>query len=143
MKKICLILIVGLFGLTSCGTGPQTIEYGKTECSFCKMTIMDKQFGCQIVNTKGKPFNFDDVSCLIGYLGSTKQEEIGAIYVPEYTGMNELLPAAEMHYVTSEMLHSPMAGNTAAFSHEDSAQHYADKLKGSMVKWENLISKNE
>ena len=143
MKKKSWMLIIGLFGLTGCNTGPQPIEYGKAECSFCKMTIMDKQFGCQVINTKGKPFSFDDVSCLVSYLVTAVPEDIGAIYVPDYTGMNELLPAAEMHYVKSEALHSPMAGNTAAFSHEDSAEHYAGKLQGSMVKWENLINKNE
>jgi parallel beta-helix repeat protein len=140
MKNIFWFLIIGLFGLTGCSTGPQPIEYGKAECSFCKMTIMDKQFGCQVVNTKGKPFNFDDISCLLSSLGTTRPEEIGAIYVPDYSGTN-LLPAADMHYVKSEELHSPMAGNTAAFSLEDSAQHYAGKLNGSMVAWKNLISK--
>jgi hypothetical protein len=57
--------------------------------------------------------------------------------------MNELLPAADMHFLKSDRLHSPMAGNTAAFSGRDSAQHYADMLKGSMVTWENLNSRDE
>jgi len=140
---IRLILLWMVAALVACSSGPKPIDYGKEECVFCKMTIMDKQFGCQVVNTKGKAFNFDDVSCLLSYLGTTKPEEIGAIYVPDYTGLNELLPAAEMHFVKSELLHSPMAGNMAAFSGKDSAQHYAGNLKGTMVTWENLISKDE
>lgn len=140
MRMIILWMVAGL---VACSTGPKPIDYGKEECVFCKMTIMDKQFGCQVVNTKGKPFNFDDLICLLSYLGTSRQEDIGTIYVPDYAGMNELLPAAEMHFVKSELLHSPMAGNTAAFSGKDSAQYYAGKLKGTLVTLEYLTSRDE
>jgi copper chaperone NosL len=132
-------------GLFACSSGPKPIDYGKEECAFCKMTIMDKQFGCQVVNTKGKHYNFDDLSCLVGYLDTEiiSKADIGAIYVPDYTGNHELMPGANMHFVGSEMLHSPMAGNVAAFVSKDSAQKYAGALPGKLVTWENIIKKNE
>jgi copper chaperone NosL len=145
MMTIRLILLLMMAGLFGCSAGPKPIDYGKEECAFCKMTIMDKQFGCQVVNTKGKHFNFDDLSCLVGYLLTDiiSADDIGAIYVPDYTGSHELIQGDRMHFVESEMLHSPMAGNIAAFSNKDSAQHYAASLKGKLVILENIMKKNE
>ncbi len=141
MRTANLIICVLAVGLASCVSGPKPIGFGKEECVFCKMTIMDKQFGCQVVNTKGKHFNFDDLSCLIGYLDTDiiPAGEIGAIYVPDYTGNHPLLPAEGLFYVESEALHSPMAGNMAAFSGKDSAQRYAASLQGKMVTWQSII----
>lgn len=145
MRSLIFFLLLIMMGLYACSSGPRPIEYGKEECVFCKMTIMDKQFGCQIVNTKGKHFNFDDLSCLVGYLVSDiiSHEDVGAIYVSDYNGSHELIQGAKMHFVESEMLHSPMAGNIAAFSNKDSAQHYAAFLKGKLVILENIMNKNE
>lgn len=140
MKKVFWILIVGLFGITGCSTGPQPIEYGKAECSFCKMTIMDKRFGCQVVNTKGKPYHFDDLSCLTGYLDADilTPSDIAGIYVPDYLGKNELLKAEKLFFVASEKFRSPMAGNVAAFANKDSANSYATKMNGILVDWDGL-----
>lgn len=145
MMTIRLILLLMMAGLFGCSAGPKSIDYGKEECAFCKMTIMDKQFGCQVVNTKGKHFNFDDLSCLAGFLVTDiiSPEDIGGIYVPDYTGSHELIEGARMYFVESERLHSPMAGNIAAFSIKDSAQHYAASLNGKLAILENIIKKNE
>jgi copper chaperone NosL len=140
MKKIFWTLIIGLFGLSGCSSDPQPIEYGKAECSFCKMIIMDKRFGCQVVNTKGKPFHFDDLSCLTGYLDTDiiSKTDIAGIYVPDYLGNNELTEAEKLSYVASELFRSPMAGNVAAFTNKDSAKSYASKMNGTIADWERI-----
>ena len=142
MKQIFWILIIGLFGLAGCHTGPQPIEYGKAECSFCKMTIMDKRFGCQIVNTKGKAFHFDDLSCLVGYLDTDiiSAADIAGIYVPDYLGTNELLEAEKLFYVASELFRSPMAGNVAAFANKDSASQYVTRMNGNLMDWKQVTT---
>lgn len=145
MQTLRLLVLMIMTGLYACSSGPKPIGYGKEECVFCKMTIMDKQFGCQIVNTKGKHYNFDDLSCLLGYLQTDiiQEKDIGAIYVPDYCGSHELFPAKGMFYVGSEMLRSPMAGNVAAFTNKDSAMHYNGLLQGKMQNWENIRKTNE
>jgi copper chaperone NosL len=141
MKLLFLLIPIWL----SCSKGPKAIDYGRDECTFCKMTIMDKRFGCQIVNTKGKHFNFDDLSCMIGYLetGVIARPDIGVMYVPDYLAENNLLPAEGLFYVASEKLHSPMAGNVAAFSIADSAAKYAESLPGQLTTWDKIIKSNE
>ena len=145
MKSGFKILLLLFPVWMSCSKGPRPIEYGKDECTFCKMTVMDKRFGCQVVNTKGKHFNFDDLSCMTGYLetGVLAAADIGGMYVPDYLGSHELLPAESLHYVSSEMFRSPMAGNIAAFSNADSASKYAGSLSGELVAWEKILKTNE
>jgi copper chaperone NosL len=145
MKNPGFVLLIMIMGLFACSSGPKPMEYGKEECAFCKMTIMEKQFGCQVVNKKGKHFNFDDLSCLVGYLDTDiiASADIGAVYVPDYTAANELLPAAGMYFVASDNLHSPMAGNVAAFSSKDSALKYEASLPGKLVNMESILKVNE
>ncbi len=130
--------------LISCSKGPRPIAYGKEECTFCKMTIMDKRFGCQIMNTKGKAYSFDDLSCLVGYMQTDiiQQTNIAGIYVPDYLGDNSLHLANALQFVASEKFRSPMAGNIAAFTNADSAREYAQKMNGKKVAW-NQILKDE
>jgi copper chaperone NosL len=145
MKYINILLFFFSISFFSCSKGPKPIVYGKDECAFCKMTVMDKRFGCQIVNSKGKHFNFDDLSCLAGYLetGVIAGDQIGGTYIPDYTGSDALLPAENMFYVSSEQLHSPMAGNIAAFSSKDSAIKYSQSLAGELVTWEQIVKDND
>lgn len=140
MKKLGNIIILLLPVMVSCSKGPKPINYGSEECVFCKMTILDRHFACQLVNTKTKAYNFDDITCLLGFLqaGSLAEKDIAGLYVADYTGKNDLMPAEKMFYVESEAFHSPMSGNTAAFTHQDSALAYVEKLKGRAVQWKQL-----
>ena len=142
MKNFHLILIIIATVLSGCSKGPKPIAYGEAECTFCKMTIRDKRFGSQIVNTKGKPFSFDDLSCMVGYLKTEiiSQKDMEGMYVPDYLGTNTLLPAESMHFVASETLRSPMGGNIAGFSVADSAKAYAEKLNGKLVTWNDIVT---
>lgn len=145
MITIRLILLCMVTGLFACSPGPKPIDYGKEECLFCKMTIMDKQYGCQVVNTKGKHFDFDDLTCLTRYLqtGIIHEKDIEAIYVPDYCGSHALFPAEKMFYVSSDLLRSPMAGNVAAFASKDSAMKYNGMLQGREVSWQTIRKAND
>lgn len=141
MKKLLIIYAVCL-GLLSCSNGPSPIAYRQDECVFCKMTVMDARFGCQIKNNKGKAYIFDDLSCLIGYLKADiiDSSQIKGVYVPDYLTDGLLIPAETAFYVASEQLRSPMAGNIAAFSSSDSAKAYATKWGGELATWQTIKS---
>ena len=51
--------------LISCKIEPQAIEYGKDQCSFCVMNIVDKTHSAQYVTKKGKQFKFDAIECMV------------------------------------------------------------------------------
>ena len=138
--KTFILLIISSILLFGCNSGPAPIAYRQEECVFCKMTIMDPKFGCQIKNDKGKVFNFDDLSCLTSYLKGDilDTNHLSGIYVPNYLADGELFAAETAFYVASELLRSPMAGNIAAFSNKDSAIALATKLNGKLASWQNI-----
>jgi len=72
MKNI--IKSASIFLLLSCSTGSQPINYGKDNCDFCKMTIMDQKFGTEIVTKKGKIYKFDSDECMRNFYNKNISE---------------------------------------------------------------------
>ena len=67
--RFCFGILL-IINLDSCSTEPEQLQYGTDACHFCKMTLMDKKFGAELVTTKGKVYKFDDLSCFINYYNS-------------------------------------------------------------------------
>jgi copper chaperone NosL len=136
------IVIAGLFliFLSSCNTGPQPIKTGVDACAFCKMTIADEKFGGEIITKKNKIFKFDDIHCLLLFKksGTVKPDEIKDTYLVKYDGAHDFVEISKSYLFKSEKLRSPMGGNIAAFDNNDSLQKAVQKVKGSIVKWDQL-----
>ena len=67
----------GILLLTiSCKVEPEAIEYGKDQCSFCEMNIVDKTHAAQYVTKKGKQFKFDAIECMVNDLNEKNEEDI-------------------------------------------------------------------
>lgn len=131
------ILILSLSG---CSTSPQPIRIGQDNCDFCKMTITDNRFGAEIVTKKGKVFKFDDEHCVVGFLDSNKieQQQIAGIYFTNFSSPHQLINVKEAHFLQSPSLKSPMNGNIAAFSNEDSLINLLPTFKGNKISWEDM-----
>ena len=128
-----LVLLLG------CTSGPEAIRFGKEGCDHCKMTIMDKKFGGEIVTSKGKIYRFDDIRCLSDFYKSGSVDKASCtVYFLDYDGSGKLLKSDAAVLLRSDELHSPMGGNIAAF-HDAAALNAAQgKLNGTTVKWEEL-----
>src|SRR5688572_47555 len=72
MKLLTLFsgLILCSAVIASCSTQPEPIQFGKDQCHFCKMTLMDNKFGAELVTQKGKVYKFDDIKCMMSYYHS-------------------------------------------------------------------------
>ena len=139
-----LITFLGIILLMSCTTEPEAINYGKENCQFCKMTIMDNKYGCEVVTQKGKVFKFDDVSCMIKHINISEQtpKDYAHIVVNSYDKTANLLDVNKAFFVVSPNFSSPMMGNTAAFSNEKQASEIIKK--DSLAKkytWNELAKK--
>lgn len=114
------LLVVAAFALTSCsGPEPVPIDYGSAQCTSCKMTITDKQFGSEIVTRTGKTYAFDAVECMLGWYASegvVKTDQVHSLWVADHAHPGTLIDARTACYVESESLHSPMGLNVAAFA---------------------------
>ena len=142
--KQFLIVFLGIILLMSCTTEPEAINYGKENCQFCKMTIMDNKYGCEVVTQKGKIFKFDDVSCMIKYINISEQtvKDYSHIVVNSYDKVANLVDVNKLFFVVSPNFSSPMMGNTAAFSNEklvnEALKNDSDAKKYS---WNELVKK--
>ena len=130
-----------MFGLQSCSSGPQPISFGKDACHFCKMIITDQRFGAELVTDKYKIYKFDDTHCIVSFLksGELQQTQIADIYLVDYSQQGQLVKATESFLFQSDALRSPMGGNVAAFTAEDSLLKFKEELNGAAVSWNELI----
>lgn len=128
---------------SACSRQPQPIHYGMEECSECKMIIMDKKFGAEIISTKGKIYKFDDLICLIEFLSNKTiaENEISRKLVINYQQENSFLAVEKATYYVSDNLHSPMNGNAAAFSDKEVAQKSQTGKQGDFMDWNEVYNK--
>ena len=117
--RILTTLFLSFFGiiLTSCSSETEPINYGKDNCSFCKMTIMDHRFGSELVTQKGKIYKFDDISCMYNYLKTNNlgKEKFSYMVVSQFEKPNDFIDVEKAIFITALQFKSPMMGNTAAF----------------------------
>ncbi len=138
------IVIFGLalaLGVQACGSdGPKPINFGKDQCAHCRMMVSDARFGSQLVTTKGRAYNFDDVQCMVAFVkgGSVDREDVANYYLPDYTNENKLLSAEGLFFLKSESLKSPMRGDVAAFASEQDLEKVRKIHGGERLTWEDL-----
>ncbi|MDQ3109702.1 MAG: nitrous oxide reductase accessory protein NosL [Bacteroidota bacterium] len=126
--------------MIGCATGPEPIRYGKEACDHCKMTLIDKKAGGEIVTAKGKIFRFDDTRCIIDYLasGAIKKDNEPKVYLVDYSGDGSFIPSDKAFLLKSDALHTPMGGNIAAFRDEASRQKVMEQVQGIPLTWAEL-----
>lgn len=139
-----LLITLALFSIISCSVESEAISYGKDNCQFCKMTIMDPKFGCEIVTKKGKTFKFDDLSCMIKYQKMDEQNkaEYALLLVNQFGNNNEFMAVEKAIFISTPKYQSPMMGNTAAFSDEKQAIELVNTdKKAKKLNWNELVNK--
>ncbi len=134
-----IILCLSIFFNISCNSGnPEPIKLNKDNCSFCKMTISDGKFGCEMVTSKGRVYKFDDISCMFSFKKEHTDLAFKNSYVSDYQTDNILIPAESAFYIKSKEIKSPMQGNTAAFRTKEKAEDLAKKISSSAISWLEL-----
>jgi len=135
------ISVVLLVLIISCKVEPQPIEYGKDQCSFCKMNVVDKTHASQYVTKKGKQFKFDAIECMIHDLSEKNEENISLFLVANYGNPGEMIDAKTATFLISKEIKSPMGANLSAFSSKNKAEEFQQKHGGKNYTWETLKQK--
>lgn len=124
---------------SSCSTGPEPIRYGQDNCHACKMTLMDKRFGAEIVTTKGRVYKFDDLNCMVDFLksGNIATENIAQTVAVDFQKTGSFVDVEQAFFLQNEALKSPMRSDVASFS----SQKDLDAVKatvggGKEMRWE-------
>ncbi len=138
MKRIAFIgLMVMLIVVSACSVEPEPIAYGTDACHSCKMTIMDRKFGAEVVTQKGKVFKFDDLNCMVNFLnaGDLSDRDVKYKLVIDFSEPEKLIPAGEAFYVKSPEIKSPMGSQVAAFETDEAHKLYRKQFNGFYLTW--------
>ncbi|NHN24137.1 hypothetical protein FIA58_000475 [Flavobacterium jejuense] len=140
-NKVALVALASFLMLLSCKEKEvEPIKLNVDQCAFCKMNIADGKFGSEIITTKGRIYKFDDISCLTGYVDENKTQ-VKSYFINQYNAENILIPAETAFYLKGGTISSPMRGNIAAFSSQEEATAFMDKLEATEINWKNVIKK--
>ncbi|MBT8265416.1 MAG: nitrous oxide reductase accessory protein NosL [Bacteroidia bacterium] len=131
------LFIIALF-LLGCSAKPEPIDYGNDGCYFCKMTIVDKIHGAELVTIKGKVYKYDAAECLVQMLNEFDPNDIGLLLTNHYNQPEELIDATKAIYLISKNIPSPMGANLSAFSELKYAQEVQAEKGGDIYSFEEL-----
>lgn len=137
MKTLNVYMALLLAGVSACDIEPAPIQYGTDFCDFCKMTIVDKRYAAELVNTNGKPYKFDAIECMLRYAADSNQQ-FDLWLVNTYDKPGQLADASGVHYLISEQLPSPMRGDINAFSTEKIRDEFFRKYGGEKKTWTEI-----
>jgi len=132
-----VILLISI----SCKVEPAAIEFGKDQCSFCVMNIVDKTHAAQYVTAKGKQFKFDAIECMVNDLSEKKDLELAFLLVSDYGNPGQMTDAKAATFLISPEIKSPMGANLSAFSSKNNAEELLQKHGGKNYTWETLKQK--
>lgn len=128
--------------LSSCEIRPTAIEYGKDMCSYCGMIAIDKRFGAEIINSKGKVLKFDCGECMFRYMKMDKGFKPAEYLVVSYENPGNLIDAEKAFYLSGGNINSPMGGKLAAFATQEAAEKFQKELKGDLILWAKVKGLN-
>lgn len=139
MRFAPVILVTILF---SCSTEPEPLQYGEDACHTCKMTLIDKKFGAELVSKKGKVFKFDDVNCMLTFYnsGEMRSDEFLHRLVIDFSQPEKLVNATDAFYIKSPEIKSPMASQIAAFEQKEKMDEMKTQFKGIYLVWGELVT---
>jgi copper chaperone NosL len=142
MYKNVLVLFLGIL-LLSCSVKPEPLIIGKDACNTCKMTLMDKRFGAEIVTKKGKVYKFDDLNCMVKFITSASEpeENIAFQLVVDFEHAEKLIDLKQAYYCQSDKVKSPMSSHIAAFEMKEDLERYNKEWDGVAVDWQELVAK--
>ena len=141
MKTYRFLAFCLLVSLASCSIKPEPIQYGMDGCTYCSMTIVDRQHASEYVTKKGKALKFDATECMMNQLREVNRDDIALYLVTDYTKPGEWVDATEATYLISENIPSPMGAFLSAFGSREVAERVQAASEGKLLSWEDLQMK--
>lgn len=126
--------------LASCQIQPDPINYGSDQCTFCHMTIVDKQFAAQLVTKKGRTNKFDAIECMVNFLKTEDENEFAMFLIADFTNPGNLVDATTSTYLISPSFPSPMGAFLSGYADHTAAEHVLQDQDGEILTWPELKS---
>lgn len=136
IKNVIPLLVLPPLLFLACEVKPEPIAYGKDQCFYCKMNIVDPKYGGELVTSKGRIYKFDALECMVPYMEQSSGQEYAFILGVAYDHPEKLIGVDSLHFIVSEDINSPMGANLAAFSKGIYPNGQVEKFD-----WEHIKSK--
>lgn len=136
---VAAMLCLGM--VAACTPAPEPLVLGQDACSHCKMTIMDKKYGAELLTAKGKVYKFDAIECLAAFQnsGTIPADQVHALLVVDFNNPDRFVRVEEARFLVSEKLHSPMSMNFAAFMDQSAAENAQETFGGEILDWQEIL----
>lgn len=116
--------------------GPPAIRYGEESCAQCGMLISDAAFAAALVAPGHDAAKFDDIGCLLAYRAA-RAAPAGQVWVHDMeTGA--WLDAEAAVFVRSQAIETSMGSGLAAVASEAAAVRLAERVRGEVVRFNQL-----
>ena len=139
-----LCTVAGLAAVVACATpAPRPIAYGSDQCAHCHMTIAEARHAAELVTRTGKVLVFDDIGCLAAYL-ATGDVAAGAVHSTwghDYVSPGEWVSTADLSFVHSDSLHTPMGSGVVALARTETAESLRAAVGGDRLDWAQVLSR--
>lgn len=156
MKRIIFIIL--LFAAFACGhepdQSPRKINWNRDVCVNCLMGVTDQKYAVQAINKYEDVLWFDDLGCLIQYMGTDDWKKFGGPEAKIWIGdceTGEWLDARKAWYRYGD--HTPMGygygalkeKNDSTYSFETVVQRIHDgiTMREKFLKEKKMMMKNE
>jgi copper chaperone NosL len=137
-----LLVLLMFISLMACESKPEPLVMGRDACHTCKMTLMDKRFGAEIISKKGKVYKFDDMNCMLAFrnAGNEPERNIEHCLVVDFAHAGKLIDATKTLYCQSPHINSPMGSHVAAFETSEDVNKYNSEWQGNSLTWNELVT---
>jgi copper chaperone NosL len=138
-----VIAAAGIILILACSPSPEPIEYGIDNCAYCQMTIVDKQYGAELVSDKGKIYKYDAIECMVHHQKTEKMMSMPhhLNYITAFDMPGTLHPADSVVIIRSKALPSPMGMFLTAFTDHGNATSVLHGQGAIRLSYRELVGK--
>lgn len=140
--RVILCLLIPF--MWACTFETEPVNYGKDSCGFCKMSVVEDRYACEIVTDKGKVFKFDDLSCMIRFMvrENIDKKDMAHVVVNDFSHPHGFLDVDLAVFLSGSRFTGPMNGDVAAFKTMEAAEEVRLEDPGvTLLNWEDVIKK--
>ena len=124
MRTLRAAAFIALVAASGCAGGPPqaaSLDPKNDQCAFCRMAVSDQKFASQLVASGEEPKFFDDLGCLVSYIGQARLPKGAVAYVADHHS-GQWVRAAAAVYAHVPALDTPMGSHLVAHADEASRQ---------------------
>jgi copper chaperone NosL len=140
MQTAAAVLLAAMT-LSSCSPRARPIAFGTDSCHYCMMTIVNEQYGAEIVTKKGRVYTYDSVECMAAAILKKKIDPAMAqmTLTIDFANPRQLVDANKSVFLHSSQLRSPMGMNLTSFADPGAADGALSRYDGELFTWEETL----